>query len=247
MTDMLFAMLLAAQAGALPLPEHVDIPSEHSTVICPDQTAATKMIDQYYRVKPAPNNHTIDIEHFFEGLSATGCTQDGQRKGVVTIKSVKSRNKVELAGGPERILRYEGVDSTGKTMVGIVSEDGNNTFPRTDLARWLSLRGSDGWLDARDNFGSTIFYRCPSTQQARNVVSAVKGMEKAKDTTFRKKLHASAQQNGCRAASDRYMVKAVFESTGNECGFECYIDLTALGAVDRAGIEVGLVFDGSLM
>ena len=242
----LFAFLLLA-ATPEPLPEHVDIPNEHSTVICPNQAAAQTMLNQYYRVQPAPNNHTIDIEHFFAGLRATGCSQDAERKGVVTILSAKSRATVELAGGTERILRYEGRDEAGKAIAGIVSEDGNNSFPRTDLARWLSDRTSNGWLDARDAQTVTTFYRCKTPEAAKSVVSGMKGMEQAKETEFSKKLARSAAQQGCRQATDRYQVTALLETAGNECGFECYIDLTALAAVDRSGLQVGLIFDGSLM
>ena len=98
--DVLLTMMLLAASPEI-LPEHVDIPPGHSTVICPDQASAQTMIDGYYRVQPAPNNHTIDIGHFFEGLRATGCVQDGERNGSVTIKSVKSRLTVELADGTE--------------------------------------------------------------------------------------------------------------------------------------------------
>lgn len=242
----LLALLLLA-ATSEPLPEHVDIPNEHSTVICPNQAAAQTMLNQYYRVQPAPNNHTIDIEHFFAGLRATGCSQDAERKGVVTILSAKSRATVELAGGTERMLRYEGRDEAGKVIAGIVSEDGNNSFPRTDLARWLSDRTSNGWLDARDAQTVTTFYRCKTPEAAKSVVSGMKGMEQAKETEFSKKLARSAAQQGCRQATDRYQVTALLETAGNECGFECYIDLTALAAIDRSGLQVGLIFDGSLM
>jgi hypothetical protein len=245
MNALLAFLLLAATPE--PLPEHVDIPNEHSTVICPNQAAAQTMLNQYYRVQPAPNNHTIDIEHFFAGLRATGCSQDAERKGVVTILSAKSRATVELAGGTERMLRYEGRDETGKVIAGIVSEDGNNSFPRTDLARWLSDRASNGWLDARDAQTVTTFYRCKTPEAAKSVVSGMKGMEQAKETDFSKKLARSAAQQGCRRATDRYQVTALLETAGNECGFECYIDLTALAALDRSGLQVGLIFDGSLM
>lgn len=242
----LLAFLLLATTPE-PLPEHIDIPNEHSTVICPTQVAAQTMLDQYYRVKPAPDNHTIDIEHFFAGLRATGCSQDAKRKGVVTILSAKSRATVELAGGSERMLRYEGRDEAGKVLVGIVSEDGNNSFPRTELAQWLSVRSSDGWLDARGEQSGSVFYRCSTPDKAKAVVSSLKGMEQAKESLFSKKLAASAAQQGCRQATDRYLVTALLDTAGNECGFECYIDLTALSALDRSGMQVGLIFDGSLM
>lgn len=242
-----FLLLLMAPSVADQLPEHVDIPAEHSTVICPNQGAAQTMIDGYYRVKPAPENHTIDIEHFFEGLRATGCTQDGERSGAITIKSVKSRFTVELADGHERLLRYDGVDAVGRPIAGIVSEDSNNAFPRTDFAKWVSVRTSDGWLDARGAEAPTIFYRCPGPDRAKIAVAAVKGMEKANEAAFLKKLQASAAQQGCKRATDRYLITALLDTAGNECGFECYVDLAALEALDRSGMKVGLIFDGTLM
>ena len=72
-------------------------------------------------------------------------------------------------------------------------------------------------------------------------------MDKAKETAFMQKLESSAAEQGCRQATDRYLVTALLETAGNECGFECYIDLAALAALDRSGIEVGLIFDGALM
>lgn len=243
----LLAMIVALQAAAEPLPEYVDIPFEHSTVICPNQIAAKTMIDNYYRVKPAPNNHTVDIDYFFEGLRATGCAQDADRKGVITIRLAHSRRVVDLADGQERLLRYEGSDASGRTIIGIVDEDSNNAYPRTKLAEWLSVRSNNGWLDANGPEAPQIFYRCPGPEQAKAVVSGLKNMEKAKEAAFQAKLKKSAEQLGCRKASDRYMVTALLESAGNECGFECYVDLTALSAIDRAGMQVGLIFDGALM
>ncbi|MBK9003662.1 MAG: hypothetical protein IPM67_09385 [Sphingomonadales bacterium] len=244
---MLLALLMLAAPAAEPLPEHLDIPAEHSTVICPDQLSAQNMIDQYYRVRPAPNNHTIDVEHFFEGLRATGCSQDGARKGAITISEAKSRAIVDLANGTERMLRYEGKDEAGTRIAGIVSEDGNNSFPRTDLARWLSARSEDGWLDARSSEAPSIFYRCPTAEAAKTVIDGMAGMEKAKETAFSQKLQKAAAQSGCRTANDRYMITGLLGSAGNECGFECYIDLTALSAVDRSGQTVGLIYDAALM
>lgn len=244
---MLISFLLLAASATEPLPEHIDIPAEHSTVICPDQHSAKNMIDQYYRVRPAPNNHTIDIEHFFEGLRATGCSQDGARKGTITINEAKSRATVELANGTERMLRYEGKDEAGSRISGIVSEDGNNSFPRTELARWLSVRSADGWLDARGPEAPPIFYRCPTAQAAKTVIGSMTGTEKANEAAFSQKLQKAAAQSGCRTANDRYMVTGLLGSAGNECGFECYIDLTALSAVDRSGQTVGLIYDAALM
>ena len=243
----LLPIFFALQSAAQPLPEHADIPEQHSTVICPDQKSADAMMAGYYRVNPAPNNHTIDVDHFFEGLRATGCSQDGEREGVITIRSVKARLEIALADSIERMVQYEGVDQSGRKIIGIVDEVSNNGYPRTELAEWLSVRSENGWLDAGSGDAPQIFYRCAAPDQAKAVVSALKGMEKATEQAFQAKLEKAAATQGCRKASDRYMVTALLESAGNECGFECYIDVTALTAIDRSGMQVGLIYDGALM
>ncbi len=248
-TGLFWAALLAAGAAPQPLPDHVDIPETYSTVLCPDQQAAKTMLDRYYSVKPAPNNHINDTDLFFAGLKATGCAQDSQaRKGVITIKSVHQRRVLTLASGQERIIRYSGINSAGIPVEGIVDEDGNNGHARTPLAEWLTERTNNGWLDARIDRGSPwIFYRCDTPAKANAVVSATKPVAKAKPAMFQQKLQRAAAQQGCRAASDSYFVTAILSTSGNECGFECYVDLHALAATDRSGLSVGLVFDGSLM
>jgi hypothetical protein len=247
---MLLSLLIAAQAAALPLPDHLTIPDGHSTVICPNVAAATTMLQQHYRVKPAPNNHGIDTDAFFAGLKATGCSQDSPlRKGDVIIQSVVTRISLPMADGDERYIVYRGVNKVdGTPLTGIVSEDGNNGFARTKLAEWLVGRSSDGWLDARGNVDNgLIFYRCDTPAQAKSVVDQLKGKENAPSKGFNASLKKLASAQKCRPASDRYFVTQILSEAGNNCGFECYVSLTALGAMDRSGMAVGLVYDASLM
>ncbi len=248
-TGVLMAAMLAAGATPEPLPDHIDIPDEFSTVICPDQQSAKTMLDQYHSVKPAPNNHMLDIPLFFAGLNATGCAQNGPaRKGVVTIKSVQQRKKLDLAGDDGRYIRYSGTDAAGNAVIGIVHEDANNGYPRTPLAEWLSERAVNGWLDASfDGASNFIFYRCDTPAKANAAVTATKGLENAKLAVFEQKLAKAAAQQGCRRANDRYQVTALLSTSGNDCGHECYVDLTAIAATDRSGLTVGLIFDASLM
>jgi hypothetical protein len=245
----IWATMLAAGTVAEPLPDHVDIPDSFSTVICPDQQSAKMMLDRYYGVKPAPKNHIIDTDMFFAGLKATGCAQDSTaRKGVITIKAVHQRKILNMADGAERMIRYSGTNAVGTPVVGIVDEDGNNRHARTPLAEWLLERSSNGWLDARiDRGNGWIFYRCDSSAKANAAVTATKPLAKAKAVMFRQRLERAAAQQGCRPASDTYYVTAILSTSGNECGFECYVDLHALAATDRSGLPVGLIFDGSLM
>jgi hypothetical protein len=142
---------LLAGNSTLPLPDHLIIPDGQSTVICPSVEAAQTMLTQFHRVKPPPNNYNTDTELFFEGLRATGCSQDSpDRTGDVVIQSVIKRSEFVLAEGPERYILYRGVNrSDGKPLVGIVSEDGNNRYARSEVAQFMVGRSADGWLDAR--------------------------------------------------------------------------------------------------
>jgi predicted nucleic acid-binding Zn ribbon protein len=246
------ALLLALLANAptvLPLPDRVDIPDGYSTVLCPSEAAARTMLADFYRVKPAPNNHTTDTERFFLGLRQSGCVQDSPRTSAITIKAVIERKEISLARGTETNLIYRGVmGPEAKPVIGIVDEGGANRFPRTELAEWKDVRTVDGWLDARRaDQDSTIFYRCETPGQAAAVVKVMKGMTKVSFAKYEASLRKQAAANGCRPARESYFVTALQDRTGNECGFECFIDLTAIEAVDRAGLPVGLVFDGSLM
>jgi hypothetical protein len=241
---------MLAGSTAVPLPDHLIIPDGQSTVICPSVSAAQTMLTEYYKVKAAPNNHNTDTDLFFEGLRATGCSQDSpDRTGDVVIQTVIKRTEFAMADGPERYLLYRGVNrSDGKPLIGIVSEDGNNSYARTDLAQFMVGRSADGWLDARGNDPETlIFYRCETAAQASAIVGAVAGMENSPTKAFRAKLTKQLAEQKCRPAQDRYFITALRGEAGNNCGFECYIGLTALEAVDRSGVTVGLVYDSSLM
>jgi hypothetical protein len=247
---MIFSLLLATQAVALTLPDHVGIPEGHSTVICPSVESAKTMLLQHHRVKPAPNNHGINTDEFFAGIKATGCSQDSpSRKGEVIVQSVVARITLTMADGDERYIVYRGVNKfDGSPLIGIVNEDSNNSFARTDVARFMVGHASDGWLDARDNAnGNRIIYRCDSPSQAKTVVEKLSGMETSASKKFTADLkkHTAAQK--CKPASDRYFVTQILTQAGNSCGDECYVDLNALEAIDRSGIRVGLVFDASLM
>lgn len=238
-----WAALVFAATAALPLPDQTDIPEGFSTVSCPAIGAAETMFNQFHSVQPAPDNHTIDVELFFEGLAATGCKQTS---GPIVIDSVISRRTLQLADRPERYIQYSGRDSAGATVHGIVSEDGNNGYHRTELAEWLGQRSSDGWLDARSSAEEGwIFYRCETVGEARTIVAALAGISEEK--AFRSALEKALSRSKCRPASDRYYVKAKFEYAGVECGDECFIELNALEARDRSGRDIGLIFDGALM
>lgn len=237
------APFVFAATAALPLPDQTDIPDGYSTVTCPTIDAAERMFNDYHSVKPAPNDHTIDVELFFAGLAATGCTQ---ASGPIVIETVTARKSLAIAGRPERYIRYIGRDAKGGTVHGIVNEDGNNGYHRTALAEWLGQRSADGWLDARGSAEEGwTFQRCATVADARAVVSSLSAISDEK--TFRDSLSKALARAKCRPASDRYFVLGKYEEASIECGDECFIDLTALEARDRSGQTIGLVFDGSLM
>lgn len=239
----MLATFVFATTAALPLPDQTGIPDGYSTVTCPSAEAAERMFKDYHSVKPAPNDHTIDVELFFAGLTATGCTQVS---GPITIDTVLSRKTLMIAGKPERYIRYIGRDAKAATVHGVVNEDGNNSYHRTALAEWLGQRSADGWLDARSSSeDGWIFHRCDTVADARAVVSGLSAIKDEK--AFREALGKALTRAKCRPASDRYYVLGKYEEASIECGDECYVDLTALEARDRSGQTIGLVFDGALM
>jgi hypothetical protein len=242
-------LALLLQSAPLPLPEKLDIPDNHSWVYCPNQAAAKTMLDQYYRVQPAPNNHGLDIQHYFRGLEATGCEQSPESfSGAIAIKQVLQRRKLDQADEDDRYIRFQGQDKDGNIVAGIVDEDSNNQMPRTPLAEWLSTRATNGMLDARgDNSGGRLFYRCDSVDAAKATVSAASKSTKGDVTKFEGKVAKLAAQNGCRPAMDKYIVTATHNVASFDCGFECYVELTALSATDRSGVSIGLIFDASLI
>lgn len=245
---MSFSVLLTAlalQGSALPMPQKADIPKDYSTVICPDEAAARRMFTEFYRVKPAPNNHGTSTDAFFEGLRATGCRQDSPHSNVaITIRSVLARRTVALAQGSETYILYRGVNANGVSLVGIVNETGNDQHPRNDFERWLSEWAPRGRLEISGEAGATPTFMCPSLTAARMSVRAIplKGSEAVKNAAFAKARKA----NGCRQAeAGVYRVTARHEYRGIDCGYECYDEWNALAATDRRGRAVALIFDGS--
>ncbi len=249
MTGALLLTLLANGTAALPLPDRLDIPDSYSTVLCPTEAAAQRMLAEFHRVKPAPNNYTLDTDRFFQGLRETGCKQDSPRTGSITIRTAVARRDIAVAEGTETYLLYRGtMGAAAKPVIGIVDEGGANGASRTPLAEWKEARTKDGWLDARGTDPEQgIFYRCDTPAQANAVVAAMRGQTRLPWERFKTNLKQRAAAQGCRPARQSYFVTALRERVVNDCGAECSIELTALEAIDRSGLTVGLVFDASLM
>jgi len=235
------AMLVAANE---PLPAKTDIRSDFSTVICPTESAARQMLGTYYAVQPAPRNHTIDTSLFFDGLKATGCTQNSpDATSVITIEQALARRTLRLAGSSETHLIYRGTNAKGVRLFGIVDETGNEAHPRNAYERWLSEFIPGGVLDY-DPATMDAVYSCPTVDGARAAVRAIpsKGNDTARSTAFARARAA----NGCRqAAAGRYKITARHENREIACGFECEDVWNALAATDQRGRPVALIFDGS--
>lgn len=246
---LLFA--LALQTEPLPLPEHTDIPEDYSTVICPDRSAAERMLTEFYAVAPAPRNHTHIIPLFFEGLEATGCVQNGPLKvGTITIETVLMRRSFDKADGPEQVIAFQGVNGEGASLVGIVDETGNNAFPRSPLERWLQTHADGDMLTVPVGAGYVPpTYICPSLSAANASVAAIPSYETENVDEFiaTTAFETALAANGCSRTEGRYRITALGEDGVILCGYECAAVWTALEAETTGGETVGLIYEASLM
>lgn len=238
------ALALAQQ----PLPAKTDIPADYSTTICPDAASAQKLLT-FVTVKPAPENHIIDVDRFFEGLSATGCAQSPDSlAGPVMIKRALARHAINLADGPEVHLAYAGTDAQGRDLFGVVNETGNDKAPRTPLERWLSDYAPNGILIVEDGVHDVpLAYRCGTVTSARRVVTAISESDSISDDAKQKAFESALKSEKCTAATGRFSVTAVHEERAVGCGYECAAVWTALAAKDATGDAIGLIFDGGMM
>ena len=244
MSVIALALVLVAQGTTEALPLRTDIQTDFSTVICPSEAAARDMLATYYGVQPAPRNHTIDTALFFQGLAATGCSQNSPvATSVITIQQALARRTVKLASTSESYLVYRGTNAKGIRVVGIVDETGNNKQPRTEFERWLSEFASDGLINYDPATMSTV-YLCSTVDGARAAVRAIpaKGGKAVQNAAFGKARAA----NACRQApAGRYKITARYENRDIQCGFECEDIWNALAATDARGQAVALIFNAS--
>lgn len=237
-------VLALLQTSPLPLPQKPDIPHDFSSVICPDDASARKMLDQYFSVAEAPKNHTIIIPHFFVGLKETGCTQDSPlNRSTIIIKQAIARKSIQMADGKETYLLFHGVNKSGAQVVGIVNETEAHKHPRTDYERWISSWAPGGFIKVENSGDNGAVYICPSATSARAAVNSipVKGNEKVQRTAFARGLKARQCQP---APVGQYVVKSVYEVRDIHCGFECVDSFTALD-VQINGLRKGLIYDAS--
>ncbi len=233
-----FVMHMAAPGTpAIPLPAKTDVPADMGgVVLCADDPTARRMYETYFVDKPGST--LINLDAFFAGLKATGCTQTS---GPLTISRVDQRKK--LADGS--YIRFAGLTPDGKPVYGILNEDANNRFPRTDLERWLENRMQNGIINMAE-YDRTV-YRCPSVQSARAVVTAIPEGEKVSSNRQVKALKNTLKKQKCGKISiGKFTVKAVHESRWIIYGEEDAQEFTALTVIDENGKTVGLVFDGAM-
>lgn len=227
-----------------PMPRFRDIPPDFTTTICATPQAAEQML-RSLSVRPAPNNHDVDVQSYFRALSATGCVQDYRdRKDEVTIKRVLARTSFRLATRSTTWMAYEGRLS-GKKIFGIVDEQANDQAPRTPLDRWMSGRTTTpGQLDVTAPTEVPLAYACPTGKDARGVVT---GLGTGSASQRKQQFSSLLRIKGCAKASGIWRPTALLGNVSIECGFECANDWTALEAIDPKGRKMGLIYDGSMM
>ncbi len=230
-----------SQPPSLPLPTRTDVPEDRGgVVLCPDRASAETMFSTYIADGKAGST-MINLDLFFAGLQATGCTQGG---GPLTVSRVEDRKKLAEGG----FIRFIGVRPDGSMVIAIMNEDANNRHPRTALERWLEPRSDDGTLTI--DAASARAYRCPSVAAARAVVTAITATDGAAGSGQARQsqaLKAALRRQRCTMASGTFTITDVHEVRMIELGFEAVEEWTALSATDAAGRSIGLVYDGSLM
>jgi hypothetical protein len=203
------------------------VPETHSVVICPTGEAARRMLDDYYQ----PGTHILETARFFEGLAATGCTQEG---GPVTVGSIQQGRTFDFAGGAQTHIRFEGRNAAGAAVHGIVDTDAFRV--RTALESFLIENGAGDSGQVELQGGS---YRCPSAEAARAVIRGVprEGDAAQRDARF----SALVQAQSCAPATGLFRIRDVFESADFEGPDGAYTYQAVAGA-DDGGTEAGLLF-----
>jgi hypothetical protein len=234
-------------SAAEPLPIRTDIGENFSTVLCPTDAAAKRMLQEFY----VPGESWFDSQTFFEGLAATSCEQKG---GPIRIVQAMER-KTLRAGEPASVyLRYRGVsdgNAPNKVFFGIVHEDGNNRHPRTALQQWLQTYSLDGVIDVdaagKGNAGKLI-YRCASLAVAQKVIQAIPKAQKGAISSAQSKAKdAALKANQCVLARGKFAVVSLHEVAQILLGDEWAESWHAIHALDESGRFVGLLHDDDLM
>ncbi len=240
--------MLGSNALALEaLPIRTDISENFSTVLCPTDAAAKRMLQAFY----VPGEQWFDSKTFFEGLAATGCEQKG---GPIRIVQVIERKTLRSGESASVYLRYRGVDDVSKpskVFFGILHEDGNNRHPRTPLQQWMQTYANDGVVEAdaagKSNTGKLI-YRCASLAIAQKVLQAIPKAQKGAISSAQSKAKdAALKAHQCGLARGKFAVVALHEMAYILLGDEAAESWRAIQALDESGRFVGLLHDDDLM
>lgn len=224
-----------AQPLPLPLPAKTDIPEDFSTVICPDEPAARRMLRNHH----VEGRSWFDSPTFMRGLELTGCKQ---LSGPLQIKRVLDR-KTLRSGPSNSYILYEATRPDGGIVYGTVHEEGNNRHPRTPLDRWFQTHAPVGWLQAKRGLRKT--YVCQDPQAAKKVVAAIPPLrERGVNNPHRIRARdAAIRTSGCTRTYGRFRIAALHDSIFISTGYEAGESWTALTATDPRGRIVGLLHD----
>lgn len=223
----------ALPVAAQPLPRRPDIAPEVSNILCPDEAAARRMMEDY-----------VAHDRASEGYGATGCHARTAGSAPIRIAAVIHRFPVERNGQTVVFMLYRGADASGVTMVGLVDEGLNDGMPRTPLDRFLAANTRNGLLVA-DAPG--LAYVCGAPERARRVIDAIADARHRSLPAAGQKaaFTAALAAEGCHATSSAFRIVAVHGTETIDLGPEAEDDWTALTARDTRDHTIGLVFNES--
>lgn len=219
------ALAPAAHAQTEALPRQVEIAEDFGTYLCPNEGAGRQMAGHLQR---------SDIAG---GYRATGCRARPDRSGTIRITQVLQRFRVDAFNPPQTYMLYRGTATDGREVIGLVSEDGNNSHPRDPLGYFLRdfTQGGTIAVEARNPA-----YACPDgIAAAKVVVALVAGRPRSA------LLQQALAANGCAPARGQYRVTALHQRQQAEPSLEAEEDWVALSATDDAGRAVGLLYNAA--
>jgi hypothetical protein len=236
---MLAMTIMKAAAEVEPLPQRTDIPADYSTVICPAEPQARRMLREFY----VAGGQWFNGQVFMSGLDITGCRQLG---GPLQIREVLERKRV-VDTETGIYLMYRAVRPDGASVFGIVHESGNNRHPRNPEERWRQTNAPEGHVIANTDKRTT--YVCPTPEAAMAVVAAIPRLrENERGTKVSRQARArdtALTASRCIRADGTYTVSKVHNSVFISLGYEAGQEWTALTVIDRQGRTVGLLYDSS--
>jgi hypothetical protein len=235
-SKIVLGLLASASSETLPLPERRDIPADFSTVICPNEAQARRMMSDYTAQGPAG----LDQPTFFNGLRVTGCQQ---RSGPLQIEAVLERKTLET--GPTTYMLYRARGPSGAIVYGTIDERGNNRHARTPFEAWINSYTEDGFVS--DTQAEKPMYICRSPQATRNVIAAIPAHRRGAQHLARQ-LQAKKrafQVNGCVLAKGRFRVQEIHNKVYINKAYEVSEHWVAVTATNAVGASVGLLYDAS--